>query len=100
MKILHIAFIIMMMFILFLVHYEMVLAQQSNNIVPTKDLSISQLSNSNNNRAHGGTSLYYTVRKGGPVMIPILLCGVVALTIIIERIIFFTKNRLWNNKHI
>jgi biopolymer transport protein ExbB len=47
-----------------------------------------------------GSSLYYTVKRGGPVMIPILLLGLVALTIIIERLIFYTRNRIWSTEQV
>ncbi|MCX7678065.1 MAG: MotA/TolQ/ExbB proton channel family protein [Spirochaetes bacterium] len=57
-------------------------------------------SSTNDNRHDVGSSLYYTVRRGGPIMVPIILCGIVALTLIIERIIFFTKNRRWNSAHL
>ncbi len=33
-------------------------------------------------------------------MIPILLLALVALTLIIERLIFFTRNRIWSNERI
>lgn len=42
-----------------------------------------------------GGSLYNTVKRGGPVMIPIILCGIIALTLVIERLIFFTRKRIW-----
>lgn len=42
-----------------------------------------------------GNSLFSTVKSGGVLMIFIVLLGLVSLTIIIERIIFFTKNRVW-----
>ena len=45
--------------------------------------------------AERGNSLFSTVKSGGVLMIFIVLLGLVALTIIIERIIFFTKNRVW-----
>ncbi len=40
-------------------------------------------------------NLFDTARKGGPVMIFIVLLGIVGLTIIIERLIYFTRNRIW-----
>lgn len=47
-----------------------------------------------------GNSLYYTVKRGGPVMIPILILGLLALTIIIERLIFFTRNKIWSTDQV
>ncbi len=44
-----------------------------------------------------GSSLFQTVKQGGPLMIFLVLFGLVALTITIERIIFFTKNKVWKN---
>jgi len=43
-------------------------------------------------------SLYATFRQGGILMWPILLLGILGCTIIIERLIYFYKNRIWNNK--
>lgn len=40
-------------------------------------------------------SLYVTFRQGGVLMWPILLLGILALTIILERIIYYYKNRIW-----
>ncbi len=45
-------------------------------------------------------SLYHTVKRGGPLMIFIILLGLVALTIIIERIIYFTRNKVWRNDQV
>ncbi len=42
-----------------------------------------------------GESLYYTFRQGGVLMWPILLLGILGLTIIIERVIYYYKNRIW-----
>lgn len=54
----------------------------------------------NGNRHEVGSSLYHTVRRGGPIMIPIILCGIVALTLVIERLIFFTRKRIWNSEQL
>ncbi len=43
-------------------------------------------------------SLYATFRKGGLLMWPILLLGIIGCTIIIERLIYFYRNRIWNKK--
>ncbi len=56
--------------------------------------------NGNNNRQEVGSSLYHTVRRGGPIMIPIILCSIVALTLVIERLIFFTRNRIWKSEQL
>ncbi|PKL37538.1 MAG: hypothetical protein CVV44_14410 [Spirochaetae bacterium HGW-Spirochaetae-1] len=42
-----------------------------------------------------GNSLFTTVKQGGPLMILLVLLGIGSLTIIIERLIFFTRNRVW-----
>lgn len=47
--------------------------------------------------AQGG-SLYATFKQGGLLMWPILLLGILGCTIIIERIIYFYRNRIWNIK--
>lgn len=43
-------------------------------------------------------SLYATFKQGGLLMWPILLLGILGCTIIIERIIYFYRNRIWNRK--
>jgi len=40
-------------------------------------------------------SLYATFRQGGILMWPILFLGILGLTIIMERIIFYYRNRVW-----
>ncbi|HPB81446.1 MAG TPA: MotA/TolQ/ExbB proton channel family protein [Spirochaetota bacterium] len=45
-------------------------------------------------------SLYHTVKRGGPLMIFIILLGMLALTIIIERLIFFTRNKVWRSDQV
>jgi biopolymer transport protein ExbB len=42
-------------------------------------------------------ALYYTVKKGGPIMLPIILCGIIGLTLIIERLLFFTRQKVWKS---
>jgi biopolymer transport protein ExbB len=44
------------------------------------------------------TNLFTTVRQGGPLMIFILLLGLVSMTIIIERMIYFTRNNVWKKE--
>lgn len=44
------------------------------------------------------TTLFSTVRQGGPLMIFILLLGLISMTIIIERVIFFTRNNVWKKE--
>lgn len=46
------------------------------------------------------TNLFSTVRQGGPVMIPIILLGLLAMTIVVERTIFFTRNRVWKRESV
>lgn len=47
-----------------------------------------------------GSGLYQTVKQGGVIMIPIILLGFLSLTVIIERLIFYTKNGIWNRGHL
>ncbi len=42
--------------------------------------------------------LFQTVKEGGVIMIPIILLGFISLTIIIERLIFYSKNGVWNRE--
>ena len=44
-----------------------------------------------------GSTLFSTVKKGGPLMIFIVLLGIVSMTIIIERLIFFSRNSIWKS---
>jgi len=45
-----------------------------------------------------GISLFQTVKQGGPLMIVLILFAITSLTLIIERIIFFTRNKIWDPK--
>ena len=45
-------------------------------------------------------TLFQTVKQGGPLMIFIVLLGLVSLTIIIERIIYYTRNNVWKNEEL
>jgi biopolymer transport protein ExbB len=47
-----------------------------------------------------GNSLYGTVKQGGPLMIFLVLLGIISLTIIIERIIFYSRNRIWKSDEV
>ncbi|HOO73115.1 MAG TPA: MotA/TolQ/ExbB proton channel family protein [Spirochaetota bacterium] len=47
-----------------------------------------------------GGSLFATVKQGGPLMILIVLLGLMSLTIIIERLIFYTKHEVWKSDRI
>ncbi|MBN1500848.1 MAG: MotA/TolQ/ExbB proton channel family protein, partial [Spirochaetes bacterium] len=48
----------------------------------------------------GGDNLFSTVKKGGPLMIALILLGIGAMTIIIERIIYFTRMKVWTDNFI
>jgi biopolymer transport protein ExbB len=54
----------------------------------------------NGGRQEVGTSLFHTVKRGGPMMIPIILCGIVALTLVIERLIYFTRKKIWHSEQL
>ncbi len=45
-----------------------------------------------------GPGLFETVKEGGVIMIPIILLGFISLTIIIERLIFYSKHGVWNRE--
>lgn len=81
------------------VHAGQVAAQtvQAADGAPQQNVSES---GNNGNRQEVGTSLFHTVRRGGPMMIPIILCGIVALTLVIERLIFYTRRRIWNSEQL
>ena len=42
-----------------------------------------------------GKSLFDTVSQGGPMMIVLFLLGLGGMTIALERVIFFTRNKVW-----
>ncbi len=48
----------------------------------------------------GSDSLFATVKQGGPLMIFIFILAITSMTIIVERIIYFTKNNIWKNIHL
>lgn len=45
-------------------------------------------------------NLFATLKQGGPLMIFLLILALISLTIIIERILFFTKNRVWDSNQL
>ncbi len=47
-----------------------------------------------------GTNLFATVKQGGPLMIFIFILAITSMTIIVERIIYFTKNKIWKDVHL
>jgi biopolymer transport protein ExbB len=47
-----------------------------------------------------GSSLFATVKQGGPLMILIVLLGIISLTIVIERLIYYTKRDVWKTETI
>lgn len=47
-----------------------------------------------------GNSLFTTVKQGGPLMIFLVLLALASLTIIIERLIFFSRNKVWKNEEV
>lgn len=42
-----------------------------------------------------GAGLFGTIKQGGTLMIFIIIAGLISLTIIIERVIYFTRNKVW-----
>jgi len=40
-------------------------------------------------------NLFATAKQGGPLMIVLILLGILGMTIIIERLIYYTRNRVW-----
>lgn len=41
-------------------------------------------------------SLYHTITRGGPLMVFLILLGITSLSIIIERVIYFTRHKVWD----
>lgn len=48
----------------------------------------------------GHSNLWNTFKQGGILMWPILFLGIIGLTIIIERSIFYYKLKIWDHTHI
>ena len=47
-----------------------------------------------------GASLFEIVKQGGLLMIVLILFAVISLAIIIERLIFFTRKKIWDIKNV
>jgi biopolymer transport protein ExbB len=47
-----------------------------------------------------GESLFATVKQGGVLMIFLILLGIVSMTIVVERLIYYTKNSVWKGQQI
>ena len=52
------------------------------------------------NTTTDGNSLLSTAMDGGPLMIFILILALFSLTLIIERIIYFTRNKIWTGNQL
>lgn len=63
-----------------------------------QDSPITEGNNLNGNAGPGGENLYTTFRQGGILMWPILFLGILGFTIIIERVFFYYKNRIWKTE--
>jgi biopolymer transport protein ExbB/TolQ len=68
---------------------------QNMSVQATQEISSVSEERNGIAREEREASLYQTVRKGGPIMIPIIFCGIVGMTLVIERLIFFTRRRIW-----
>jgi len=42
-----------------------------------------------------GENLYATIKQGGPLMVFIFILGLIGLTIIVERVIFYFRSGIW-----
>lgn len=47
-----------------------------------------------------GSSLFATVKQGGPLMVFLVILALASLTIIVERLIFYTRNQVWKNDNV
>jgi biopolymer transport protein ExbB len=45
-------------------------------------------------------NLFATVKEGGPLMIFLILLEIIAMMIILERSIFFSRNRIWTGEYL
>jgi biopolymer transport protein ExbB/TolQ len=74
---------------------------QKNSVPATENVvseeKIENTANGQKLEAGNGDSLFVTFRQGGILMWPILLLGVLALMIIIERCIFYLRSRAWDS---
>ncbi len=72
--------------------------KNNNDNITTPDL-INNEQELNQPETNDG-SLFYTVKRGGILMIFIILLGLVSLTIIVERVIHYTRNHIWTSNEI
>jgi len=58
------------------------------------------LQNNDNNefQTEQGNGLYATMKQGGPIMILLVILAFISLTIIIERLTYYTRNKVWDRK--
>lgn len=49
-------------------------------------------------QAEEGNGLLATMKQGGPLMILLVILAFISLTIIIERLTYYTRNKVWNIK--
>lgn len=59
------------------------------------EMKPNNLSETDGSVAETDESLFATVKQGGPLMIILVILGLISLTIIIERLIFYTRHSVW-----
>ena len=91
---------------LMILTFSVALAQDAGKEAPAAGQALENIENAvpaqNNNgeepAAASGGSLWLTFRQGGFLMWPILLLGILGLTIVIERSIFYVRSRIWDGR--
>jgi biopolymer transport protein ExbB len=64
------------------------------------DIKIEEINQKNEKAVSKGSNLFSTVKQGGLLMIALLILALGAMTIIIERLIFFTRNKVWDHTYV
>jgi biopolymer transport protein ExbB len=69
--------------------------QVEENIEKTEKTNSEKVKDLKEESVAEGESLFTTVSQGGPLMVFIIILGILGLTIIVERIIFYIKSGIW-----
>jgi len=98
-------FLLLMLFLLAGMIFTAQLAAQNTGTGPDETVQnnpaemVSLQNNENNElQAETGNGLFATMKQGGPLMILLVILAFISLTIIIERLTYYTRNKIWNIK--
>jgi biopolymer transport protein ExbB len=74
--------------------------QVEENIEKTEKTNSEKVKDLKDESVAQGENLFTTVKQGGPLMVFILILGILGLTIIVERIIFYVKSGIWKKSEL